>query len=191
MLSRILFTWRAARKFKKELKIFYLNSTNHLECIESLSLKFLIEKNIKLLILDFDGVLAPHGAFKPEGVVQIWMENLFKNKPKDLTVAVLSNLPRQERYLFFKDHFSELIWVCGVKKKPYPEGILKLSHNKKVAPENICLVDDRLLTGILASLLAGTQALLITQPRNNFKQHFFKESFFSILRQLEKLWVIL
>ena len=79
--------------------------------------------------------------------------------------------------------------MSGVRKKPYPDGLLKIIQDEKIDPKLVCLIDDRLLTGILAAELAGTQAILITKPLSNFERHFFKECFFSILRALESAYL--
>jgi uncharacterized protein len=58
-----------------------------------------------------------------------------------------------------------------------------------VAPENVLMVDDRLLTGMLAAAVAGTSSLYIAQPLADFSYSPVKEAVFATLRSIER-WVI-
>jgi len=188
MLERILFTLSQLNLKKSKLKTFYKNKNNKISSVLDLPLDFCAQKNIEILVLDFDGVLASHGEIKPEARIHVWLENLVKSKTVK-KICILSNKPSLSRAEFFKDHFPEFIWVSGVRKKPYPDGLLKIIQDEKIDPKLVCLIDDRLLTGILAAELAGTQAILITKPLSNFERHFFKECFFASLRFLEQLYL--
>jgi predicted HAD superfamily phosphohydrolase YqeG len=79
-------------------------------------------------------------------------------------------------------------WICGVRKKPYPDGMLKIIELSQAKPNEIALVDDRLLTGILATTIAGTHCVYITKAYRRFASQPIRECFFSSLRFLEKLW---
>ena len=77
--------------------------------------------------------------------------------------------------------------IAGIKKKPYPDGLNAIIKDAKVKPNEVVLVDDRLLTGVLASLNAKTKIIYITDPRENlFSVFFLQECFFATLRFLEK-----
>ncbi len=188
MFKRICFTWRQMRVKKNQLKIFWGNPANKIKTLLDLPVDFCQKRNIKILVLDFDGVLAAHGEDRPHSEMHIWLEALLKatNAPK---ICVLSNNPLSIRERFFKEHFPEVIWITGVPKKPYPDGLLKISKDLKVAPKQICLIDDRILTGVLAAELAGTQVILVTKPVQAFNKHCLKECFFMMLRVLERWYV--
>lgn len=188
MLERILFALGQLKLKKIKLQSFYQNPAHKIASVLDLPLDFCAKKNIEILVLDFDGVLASHGEIKPQARVHVWLENLVKAHTVR-KICILSNKPSLSRAEFFKDHFPEFVWVSGVRKKPYPDGLLKIIQDERVDPKLVCLIDDRLLTGILAAELAGTQAILITKPLCCFKKHFFKECFFASLRFLEKFYL--
>jgi uncharacterized protein len=58
-----------------------------------------------------------------------------------------------------------------------------------IAPEMVLMVDDRLLTGILAAAIAGTSSLYIAKPLADFSSSAAKESVFALLRFVER-WTI-
>jgi len=188
MLGRILFTWTAMRKNKKNLKSFWALDSNKINQLSDLSLDFCQKRDIQVLVLDFDGVLAAHGENQPNSNNHVWLEKLVHANP-ELKICVLSNNPLLSRQEFFKDHFPSFVWISGVAKKPYPDGLLKIISEFNKPAQKICLIDDRLLTGVLASVLAGTQAILVTRPVRALRKHFIKECFFMVLRSLERWWV--
>lgn len=188
MLGRICFTLKAMRLKKSKLSAFWHEENNKIKSLSDLPMNFCEKRNIKVLVLDFDGVLAAHGEHRPIAKMHAWLETLMNQYP-ELKVCVLSNNPLFSRQQFFKDHFASLIWISGVPKKPYPDGLLKIIHEFKVAPKEVCLIDDRLLTGILAAELAGVQAILVTKPVQAIGKHLFKECFFVFLRAAERWYI--
>lgn len=188
MLKRIRFTREEMRLRKEKLKTFWRDPHNKIQNLLSLTPEFFQKQNIKVLVLDFDGVLASHGELQPKPEINDWLKTLMDSKEAP-QVCVLSNNPLSERELFFKTHFPKLVWISGVPKKPYPDGLLKVIEKFQVDPKLVCLVDDRILTGVLAAEIAGTQVLLVMQPERSFKKHLMKESFFTLLRRFEQWYV--
>ncbi len=150
-----------------------------------LSPEWLRQKNVRILALDFDGVMASHGQLVPEPVVQQWLAELLLNWTEG-QVVILSNKPLPERQRFFKDHFPKVTLIQDVRKKPYPDGLQLIQARYACPPENILLVDDRWLTGMLAAAVAGTQALYLKQPYVCYQRRPLVEGWFSILRGLER-----
>lgn len=139
---------------------------------------------IRALVFDFDGVLGPHAAAEPlpeactiiDRAVQLYGAG---------HVYILSNKPSIERLDFFKEHFPGVVFVGGVRKKPYPDGLEKIAALGNYGLSEIALLDDRLMTGGLACLHAGSKFVYISKPFTDFSQHPFKELFFSVLRLFE------
>ena len=144
------------------------------------------QTGVKALVFDFDGVLGPHGASQPVAMGQ-----------KALTEAqqifgaghvyILSNNPTSARRSWFSENFPQLIFIDGVRKKPYPDGLLKIAVLGNYQTNQIALLDDRLLTGGLACLDCGARFIYISRPCADYSAHPFKELFFATLRNFEAL----
>ncbi len=137
-----------------------------------------------MLVLDFDGVLAPHGALAPLPEVEEFLVKACQHSTNG--VYILSNKPMMERIDYFAQHFPSIKFIIA-KKKPYPNGLQEITFKAKVKPEELVLVDDRLLTGGLAAILAGTQFLYVRKPFIDYRAKPFKEVCFQCLRLLERL----
>lgn len=183
MLSRSLYTIRQMFHYRKKLRS--LKQNNCLESVLNLTSKFLNQKKISYLALDFDGVLASHG--KPEILAEVreWLDNFVTEFGED-NIFILSNKPTQERLEYFREHFPKIRFVSGVAKKPYPDGLNKIIEMLNCRPQEIALVDDRLLTGCLACFIAGCYPILITKPYVDRENYTREEKFFSFLRYWEQ-----
>jgi predicted HAD superfamily phosphohydrolase YqeG len=145
-------------------------------------------EGIAILALDFDGVLAWHGAAVPLSEAISWMkrcEAVFGGE----RIFILSNKPTDERKKWFAEQFPAMRFISGVRKKPYPDGIYRTAELAGVQPASIMMVDDRLLTGCLAALAAGARPCYIRHPYVSFRHRPVAELFFRLLRSGERLYV--
>lgn len=145
-------------------------------------------EGIKALALDFDGVLAHHGAAIPLPEVISWMkqsELLFGGD----RIFILSNKPTDERKRWFSENFPAMHFISGVRKKPYPDGLNKTAELAGVPISSILMIDDRLLTGCLAALVAGARPCYIRRPYVSFNHRPMAEFFFGLLRTMERMFV--
>jgi predicted HAD superfamily phosphohydrolase YqeG len=178
MLARLFYSLHHAFARRRCLKIVPRAQT-----LLHIDLKQLKNQGIKIVVLDFDGVLSAHGEILPQKNTEQWLMqclNLFGQE----NVFVLSNNPFLERQRYIEQlgiHF-----VCAARKKPYPDGLNYIAQQTLSQRETILLIDDRLLTGILATCLANTRGILITNPYRSFSKNLLKETFFSLLRFLEQ-----
>lgn len=143
---------------------------------------------ITALALDFDGVLAAHGAASPLPEAIDWLKKcavVFGGN----RIFILSNKPTDERRQWFAEHFPAIRFIAGVRKKPYPDGINKAGELAGVHLSQLLMVDDRLLTGCLAALLAGATPYYIRRPYVAFNHRTVAELFFQWLRMTERLFV--
>jgi predicted HAD superfamily phosphohydrolase YqeG len=143
---------------------------------------------VQVLALDFDGVLAHHGA--PVAILEAveWLnkcEAVFGGN----NIFILSNKPTEERRQWFAKHFPNMRFISDVRKKPYPDGIAKTAELAGFPPSSILMVDDRLLTGCLAALLAGARPCYIRNPYALYRHRPAAELFFRMLRMGERLFV--
>lgn len=156
--------------------------------ILSLDPAALKSSGIAALALDFDGVLAHHGAPFPLPEAIEWMrrcETVFGGD----RIFILSNKPTEGRRQWFADHFPGMRFISGVRKKPYPDGINKTGELAGVPLSSILMVDDRLLTGCLAAINAGARPCYIRQPCISFTHRPLAELFFMLLRTAERCFV--
>ena len=145
-------------------------------------------QGIAALALDFDGVLAHHGAPVPLPEAIEWMKRCEAAFGGD-RVFILSNKPTDERRRWFAEHFPAMRFIAGVRKKPYPDGLNKTGELAGVPLSSIMMVDDRLLTGCLAALVAGARPCYIRRPYFSFHHRPVAELIFWKLRILERLFV--
>ncbi len=139
---------------------------------------------LRALVFDFDGVLAPHAAAEPSVETQsVLSQALQLFGPGH--IYILSNKPSVERLAYFKQYFPGIVFIGGVRKKPYPDGLKKVAALGGYASDQIALLDDRLMTGGLACIHAGSKFVYISKPLSDFSRHPIKESFFALLRLLE------
>jgi len=153
--------------------------------IDPLALK---AEGIASLALDFDGVLAPHGFPAPLPEAQEWLARSVSVFGAG-KIFILSNKPTEARISWFAEHFPEIGFISGVRKKPFPDGLKKTGELAKVPLPSVLMVDDRLLTGCLAAINAGARPCYIRRPYISYRQRPFTELFFMLLRAGERLFV--
>lgn len=156
--------------------------------ILSLAPETLHATGVAVLALDFDGVLASHGKPVPLPEAVEWMKRCEAVFGGD-HIFILSNKPTEGRKKWFADNFPAMRFISGVRKKPYPDGLNKTGELAGVPLNAIMMVDDRLLTGCLAALVAGARPCYIRHPYINFAFRPFAELFFWKLRLMERLLV--
>jgi HAD superfamily phosphatase (TIGR01668 family) len=156
--------------------------------ITALDPESLKSSDITVLALDFDGVLAHHAAPSPLPETIEWMKHCQAVFGGD-RIFILSNKPTDDRRRWFAEHFPAMRFISGVRKKPYPDGLKKTGELAGVPLSQILMVDDRLLTGCLAALVAGARPCYIRRPYISFKQRPLAELFFMLLRRAERCFV--
>lgn len=145
-------------------------------------------RGITTLALDFDGVLAPHGAPAPLPEAHRWMERCAAVFGES-ALFILSNKPTDERRDWFARHFPAMRFIGGVRKKPFPDGLETISRISGAPLPAVLMVDDRLLTGCLGALGAGARPAYIRSPYISLGLRPLSELFFMLLRSGERLFV--
>lgn len=184
-MKRILYAIQNGWTYRQKLSSYITQPALSIEALQRIQMEDLEKLNVAVLVLDFDGVLAPHDAATPTQAAEKWLRTISMNLGEQ-RIAILSNKPKPVRRAYFQEHFPGIQWVEGTRSKPYPDGILEVAESRGIVSSRILIVDDRLLTGILASCIAPCQARYFIKPVMNFSHHPIKESFFWILRKLER-----
>lgn len=187
MIKRLIFTIKHSFIARNKIRSIQYEDKYQIREVTELDLDKLKKNGIEYLVFDFDGVLASHGDLIPKPIIFKWFKNvLFKNYNEN-NIFIFSNKPNYKRISFFTKFFPKIRFIQGVSKKPYPEGLIKITNMLHCKAHSIAVIDDRILTGILASILAGCFPILITQPYKNYFHHPIQELFFGSLRYLEKI----
>ena len=185
MSNQITYALQMAWQYRDFLKRFCHDSHLQIKSILELDLSLVKKKGIRALILDMDGVLTAYGDIQLEPPIALWLKNCIEVLGKD-KVFILSNRPKMARLDYFHQTFQGVNFIMVGQKKPYPAGIEKILQMTQLKPNEVLIVDDRLLTGILAAGIAQVQAFYVTKPLINFRKRPVKELFFIILRVVER-----
>ena len=185
--SHILAGFSLGLQHRRQLRRI-LDETPDSTCILNLDPESLKSSGITALALDFDGVLAHHGAPAPLPEAFEWMKRCEAVFGGD-QIFILSNKPTEGRRQWFANHFPALRFISGVRKKPFPDGLHKTGELAGIPLSSVLMVDDRLLTGCLAALVAGARPCYIRRPYISFKHRPLAEIFFWLLRSFERCYV--
>ena len=160
LFNRVIYTLQMLRRYHYELTNIY-NSRIHNLHIRQLSPTVLKQQGVKILVLDFDGVLAAHGESKPADDLHDWLKQCMNTFGAN-QIFVLSNKPLASRILYFQNHFTGIRYIVETRKKPYPDGLEKIISLTNQPAKSLMLVDDRLLTGALAACISEVPVIYIT-----------------------------
>lgn len=148
----------------------------------------LVQRRIRALALDFDGVLACHGDDDVLPEVADWLASCCRLLGPE-RIVILSNRPTAERRAMLDRRFPGVRLISGVRKKPHIDGLNKTGELTGVPLSEILMVDDRLLTGCLAALRAGAVPCYIRAPFVRLRGNLATELFFMLLRALERAFI--
>jgi len=81
-------------------------------------------RGIRVLALDFDGVLAPHGGDQPLPDVEAWLRQMVAVCGAE-RVFILSNRPEGPRVAWFHEHLPGVRFISGVRKNRTVMALLK------------------------------------------------------------------
>lgn len=182
VVKRIRFAILQARLQKACLKQ-YLEPFFQCQQLIELTPERLRSFSVKLIALDFDGVLAAHGEAEVRSEVRVWMERV------GLPLVVLSNKPNRQRIELLKKQLPAVEFIQGFRKKPYPDGLLSLMAARQLRPDQVLMIDDRILTGLLAACIAGCRGIIVLSPYRRLLKRPVVELFFECLRRAERLWL--
>lgn len=187
-MQRFIFTFKMLYRQRSIMAKYLENLSLQTKSVLQLSADVLKEKGIKILVLDYDGVLAGHAVDTLDTPQAKWLKQMECAFGQD-KVFILSNRPTLARKQLLERDFPKIKFFISTKKKPYPDGLLAIIKQTHCLPQEILMVDDRLLTGILAASLVGAQGLWVTPAVINIKQHYYQELFFIGLRAFDR-WLI-
>lgn len=183
-MNHVLYGFIAGFRHRRRLAEIFRSAPAGIDVI-AVSPEQLKQQGVKAVALDFDGVLAPHGRPEPVPGAAEWLSRCCTVFGEEM-VFILSNKPTPERKAWFGNRHPAIRFISGVRKKPYPDGLDQVIRISGVHPDRVTLLDDRLLTGVLATVLSGTRVIYISSPYTDLSGNPLQEAFFMAIRSVEK-----
>ena len=131
------------------------------ESVTDLTPEFLKEKNIRLLMLDFDNTIVPYTTDIPTPAMGAWLDKMVSS---DITLCVVSN-SRKDRVKIFCE--KQGIPCITHAKKPFSKGIRQCLQRFGLPAENCALAGDQIYTDVLGANCAGIQSILVNAIDNH------------------------
>lgn len=142
-----------------------------------------IDKNIKLIIFDFDDTLSFHLGEISERTEKY----LTKLQNKGYKLAVYSN-SGIERTKFLNDHLERFnIYNVERSDKPLPDGYREVMDNFEIKPEHSIMIGDRIGSDMLGAYRAGIKHRVLVE---DFSKVFGGQKapvFYYVYKNLERL----
>ena len=129
--------------------------------LTDLSPEFLKEKNIRLLMLDFDNTIVPYTTSHPTKEMSDWLREMVAS---DIQLCVVSNSKKQRVKLFCKAWDIPCITHA---QKPFSKGIRQCLEKFQVSPEDAALVGDQIYTDTLGANSVGVRSILVKAIDNH------------------------
>lgn len=122
--------------------------------IYGIELGALVNKGIKLLILDIDNTLVPNSVAKMPDNVRMW---LLKAASYDLKIAFVSNGPQERTDEFCGDFYFHK----ARSLKPFQSGFKEAMKHYGVRRRQVCIIGDQLFTDILGANIGHFYSILV------------------------------
>ncbi len=134
------------------LKIFLPDL--YIENFQRLSVDFLKQKKIKLLICDIDNTLVPYDQHKPNEEVVTFINKI---KANDIILVLISN-NKTDRVKEFADGLDLAIYPMA--HKPLKKAYLQVLQEHNLDKSMVAAIGDQLLTDVLGAKRCGIYAIL-------------------------------
>ena len=139
------------------------------------------QKNIRLLMLDFDNTIVPYTTNTPAPEIDTWLRAMAVS---DIKLCVVSN-SRKERVKRFCGQYG--IACITHAKKPFSKGIRQCLAQFDLPGQVCALAGDQIFTDTLGANCAGVQSILV-KPIHNHNiwlkaRHVLEQPFIWLARQ--------
>lgn len=186
IFGRIYFT--IVKGFGERKSLYNILSGSSEASTTEITIGTLKETGASIVVLDYDGVLAPQGVNELGPDIIYWLNHIISEFGEE-HIYILSNKPKTSRCDNFHTIYPNISFISGIRKKPFPDGLMTIKNVADCKISDIVLLDDRLLTGGLATCIAGTKFIYIKKPLVSLIHNCIAEVFFILLRSLERLFV--
>ena len=124
--------------------------------ITDLTPDWFAQRDIRLVLLDFDNTIVPYTTSEPSEVFLRWKEQLSQ---AGIRIMVVSNSRKSRRVPDFCEKWDSP-WIRHAGK-PNPKGILTAMERMNETPEHTVMAGDQTFTDILGANLAGVTSILV------------------------------
>ena len=131
------------------------------DALTDLSPELLHQKNIRLLMLDFDNTIVPYTTNRPTEQMEAWLQQMTRS---DILLCVVSN-SHKDRVKIFCSHYG--IDCITHASKPFSKGIRQCLTRYGIPPEHCALVGDQIYTDTLGANCAGVGSILVRSIDNH------------------------
>ena len=129
--------------------------------LTDLSAEFLRQKNIRLLMLDFDNTIVPYTTSDPTEEMDSWLRQMIGS---DIQLCVVSNSKKNRVKIFCEKYGIDCITHA---KKPFPKGIRECLRKYQISPSQCALVGDQIFTDTMGANGCGVTSVLVNAIDNH------------------------
>ena len=129
--------------------------------VTELTVEFLHQEEIELLMLDFDNTIVPYTTNEPAEDVAAWLTAL---KASDIHLCVVSNSHKDRVKIFCEAWGIDCITHA---RKPFRKGIWQCMVKYGIPPDHCALVGDQIFTDTLGANRTGVNPILVRAIHNH------------------------
>ena len=123
--------------------------------------QWLRDRNIRLLMLDFDNTIVPYTTSIPTEKVESWLREMLAS---DIQLCVVSNSKRDRVKIFCEKYGLSCITHA---KKPFSKGIRQCLRRYAIPASEAALVGDQIYTDTLGANGCGVMPILVKAIDNH------------------------
>lgn len=132
------------------------------DALTDLTPELLRQRNIRLLMLDFDNTIVPYTADIPTPEMADWLKRM--NTLEDIRLCVVSNSHNDRVPKFCREYGLDCITHA---KKPFSKGIQECLGKYDISGSEAALVGDQIYTDTLGANCAGVTSILVKAIHNH------------------------
>ena len=131
------------------------------DSLTDLTPELLREKNVRLLMLDFDNTIVPYTTDVPTADMERWLSRM---NASEIQICVVSNSHKDRVPAFCQARGIDCITHA---KKPFSKGIRECLEKYGIPAGQAALVGDQIYTDTLGANCAGVTSILIKAIHNH------------------------
>ena len=119
------------------------------------------QRNIRLLMLDFDNTIVPYTTSVPDPEMKNWLETMVQS---DIEICVVSNSHKDRVKIFCKAYGIDCITHAN---KPFQYGIRRCLAKYDIPAREAAIAGDQIFTDTLGGNVAGVTTFLVKAIDNH------------------------